>query len=372
MNFDFTEVLRRLGADAAFVIANKARAAGDYLFATLLPERLLPTYDAKSGNMTVRSTMAGLAGMDSVYPPTGIVEASTFLEQTAKIANNVTMPEAALRQLQQLLQTIRDRSTNATLDIMQTEVLNFLNKVVIQPHLDTREYLRGEALVFGIIDWTYNQKRLLVDYGVPAANKTTHRTGNDAYHGTASKFWEDIRKANSLLRYNVRARIAHPETIDAILANTANAVQVTAQEGSRFQIRRFVQVNGQNVLSSDARESVTLIGYDREGEILDPANPGTTIKVPFMPKGKILNVAENVDSGYRVGQGATDSATNALEIGYTHLGPTVEGGGRMGMWSRVSTPDDRPWQLRGEGVCNALPVIEAPAKIVINSTDMPA
>lgn len=372
MNFDFTEVLRRLGADAAFIIANKARAAGDYVFATLLPERLLPTYDAKSGNMTVRSTMAGMVGMDSIYPPTGVVESSTFNEQTVKIANNVTLPEAAIRQLQQLLQTLQGRGTQATLDLLQTEVLNFLNKVVIQPHLDTREYLRGEALVLGAIDWTFNAKRLQVDYGIPAANKTTHRVGNDAYHGTASKFWEDIRKANSLLRYNVRARIAHPETIDAILANSANAIQVTAQEGSRFQVRRFVTINGQNVLSSDARESVTLIGYDKEGEVLDPANPGQTIKIPFMPKGKILTVAENADNGYRVGQGATDNPLNDLELGYTHLAPTVEGGGRMGMWSRVDTPDERRWQLRGEGVTNVLPVIEAPAKIVINSTDMPA
>lgn len=371
MNFEFTEVLRRLGAGAAFIIANSARAAGDYLFATLLPERDRATYDAKSGNMSIRATMAGLVGMDSPYPPTGIVEATTFAEQTAKIANEVTLTEAAIRELQTLLQSLRDRGV-VTVEFLQQEALNFLDKVVIQPHLDTREYLRGEALVFGAIDWTMNKKRLQVDYGIPAGNMLPARAGADAYDGASSKFWNDIRAANRLLRYGVRARIAHPETIDMILSNPANGVEVVGQDGSTFQIRRFIEINGQNMRSSDARDAVTLIGYDKEGEILDPGNPGQTIKVPFMPRGKILSVARNQNDGYQVGQGATANPDNDLELGYTHVGPTVEGGGRPGMWADLDVPADRPWQLRGRGAQNVLPVIEAPKKIVVASTAMPA
>lgn len=371
MNFDFSEVLRRLGAGAAFTIINAARSAGDYLFASLLPEIPQPTYDAKSGNMTIRSTMAGLVGMDSPYPPTGVIESSTFNEATAKIANEVPLPEQAIRQLQAIIQSTNGR-TLVTNEFLTTEALNFLNKVIVQPHLDTAEYLRGEALVYGALDWTYNQKRLQVTYGIPAANILANRTGTAAYAGTASSFWADMMSLRKVLRYNVRAFIAHPDTIDVILSNTANAVRVVAQNGSSFNVQRYVTIGGNTVPSSDARETITLIGYDKEGEILDPTAPGTTIKMPFMPRGKVLAVGNNSDNGYRVGEGATPNPLDAQRLGYTHLAPTVEGGGRMGRWAELDVPADRPWSIRGRGVTNLIPVIEAPAKIAVASTDMPA
>jgi hypothetical protein len=87
MNLDFIAVLTALGANAAFRIMNAARPPANYLFATFLPERPKPTYTAKAGAMTIRPTMAGLVGMDSPYPPSAIVDASTFVEQIAKLAN---------------------------------------------------------------------------------------------------------------------------------------------------------------------------------------------------------------------------------------------------------------------------------------------
>lgn len=371
MNFNFAAILLALGADAAFKIANAARAAGDYLFNSFLPEEFLPTYEVKSGHLTIRPTMAGLTAMDSPYPPSGIMDASTFLEQSAKVANHVPLSEASLRQIQHLLQTMQNRTDAVTTEFLSREALNFLQKVVIQSHIDTAEYLRGEALVYGAIDWTVGAVNLSVNYGLPNANLLTARSGNDAYHGSASKFWTDVALAQRLLRYNVRAFVLHPDTINSIITNTVNAVQVTAQEGSRFSIRRFITINGQNVLSSDARESVTLIGYDKEGEILDPANPGKTILVPFMPRGKMLVVGNNTDNGYRVGQGATVDPLASQRLGYTHIAPTTEGGGRPGRWAQLYTPEALPMQLHGRAVTNLLPVIEAPSKIVVATTDMP-
>lgn len=368
MLLNFAEVLRRLGADAAFRIANALRPTADYLFATLLPERLAASYFVRSGTMTVRATMAGLVGMDAPYPPTSITEADTFLEQTAKIANHVPLSEQAIRDLQQLL--LLAGQGGATVD-SAVEALNFLNKAVLQPHMDTAEYLRGEAMVYGAIDWTFGNIRLQVNYGLPAGNLLPLRSGTAAYHSTASEFWNDVRAARRILRYAVRAFIAHPEQIDAILANTANSLAVTGQEGGSFTVRRYQTIAGNTVFSSDARDTVTLIAYDREGEILDPANPGQTIKIPFMPKGKILAVGENRDPGYRVGQGSTASPQDALALGYTHMGPTVEGGGRLGRWSRLFTPENMPMQLHGQAVTNLMPVIEAPKKIVVLSTDPP-
>ncbi len=141
-------------------------------------------------------------------------------------------------------------------------------------------------------------------------------------------------------------------------------MEVIAQAGNTFTVRRLVSRGGNTVPTSDAREVITFITYDEEGEILDPANPGQTINVPFLPRNKIVWVGEATNDGYRVGQGATDDPTNDLALGYTHIAPTVEGG-MSGRWARLFTPEEQPWQLRGQGAQNLLPVIEAPAKIVV-------
>jgi len=47
--------------------------------------------------------------------------------------------------------------------------------------------------------------------------------------------------------------------------------------------------------------------------------------------------------------------TSNLRLGYTHIGPTEEADGALGRWARVYTPDDRQWELCGEGVTNGLP-----------------
>jgi len=372
MNLNFSAVLSALGSDAVLRIANAIRPAGDYLFASLLPERNRATYQASSGSMTVRATMAGMVGMDSPYPPTGVVDSSTFLEATVKVANQPYLPEAAIRELQTLMQAASGAGAGVVTVDAVAEALNFLQKVVIQPHIDTAEYLRGEALVGGAIDWTFNLKRLQVGFGVPAANMLANRTGTAAYGGTASGFWADMLALRKALRYNVRIFIAHPDTIDVIVSNSANSLAVVGQDGSTFQVRRFISQNGTNTASSDARETMTLVGYDKEGEILDPLSAGSTIKVPFMPKGKILAVGNNAESGYRVGQGSTNDPVDALALGYTHIGPTVEGGGVPGRWARLFTPEHMQMQLHGQGVSNLMPVIEAPAKIAVASTDMPA
>jgi hypothetical protein len=113
---------------------------------------------------------------------------------------------------------------------------------------------------------------------------------------------------------------------------------------------------------------ITLIPYGLEGEIFDLANPGQTVTVPFMARGKVLFVGSETRPRFIIGEGSTPEVQNAL--GYTHLAPTVEGGGRPGRWSRVYTPESEPWSLEAQGVSNGLPVIESPDRIVVASTDM--
>jgi len=367
MHINFAALLLGLGADFAFQIANAARTPGDYLFATLLPEQNRFSYHVQSGTMTIRATMAGLAGMDSPYPPGGLIDSSKFAEQTAKIANQIPLNEQTLRQLQEIM--LRLGASNApTNDVILSNLLNFVQKVVVQPHMDTAEWLRGQALVFGELDWTFGDIHLEVDYNVPSGNMLTPRTGNDGYGGSASKFWTDERAARRILK-RVRARIANPETIDMIRYNSANEVVTISENGSSIQIRR---INSDGQFTNDAGDVITIISYDKEADVLDPANLAVPIKVPFMPTGKVLWVGDNVVDGFNVGvdQGSTIDPSANNRLGYTHIAPTVEGGGRPGRWANVFTPPHEPYQIVGRGVTNLLPVIEAPGKIVVGTTDM--
>lgn len=367
MNFNFAQALEAMEADAAFNIANQARPPADYLLAEFLPEQNKPSYQAKNNTMIVRSIMAGMAAMDSPFPPGGFIELKTFNEETAKIANDIRMPEAALRQLQELIMRLMGQGDGVDDDFIQREALNFLDKTVVQAHLDTMEMLRGLALGKGAIDWTFNKKRLNVDYGL-GSNLLPARAGNDGYGGSASKFWTDVGLLQKALKYSVRAYIVHIDTLNMIIANSVNTINVLSQTDAVFEIQRRVTQAGALVPSPDAREKITLIGYGLEGEIIDPANPNATLKIPFYPRGKMTAIGNNVTRGYQVGQGSTPAPDNV--VGYTHIGPTTEGGGRMGRWSRLFVPEAEPWSLAGQGVTNGLPVIEAPEKVAIATTDM--
>lgn len=374
MDVTFSDVIREMGPDAVFRLMNGARPPSNYVLGTILPERTSDSYYVQSGTMTIRPTMAGLSGMDSPYAPVGRIDVSTFLEQTAKITSQIEFPERALRTLQSMIQRMNLGGGGALRGLVQ-EVLNFSNAMVVAPHLDAMEFLRGQALSAGTLSWTYNAKALTVDYGVPSGNKLANRTGTAAYGGTASSFWADLRAAQQLLRYDVQAILMHLDTLNVIVSNAANNIQITAQDFvspgvQRVSMRRMIAQNGTNTPSSDARDAVTVIAYGLEGEIVTPTDATTTTKVPFYPRGKISLIGRPMPSGYTVGAGSQLPEQGAL--GYTHLGPTVEGNGAPGRWARVYTPEGRPWTLVGQGVQNALPVVEWPELLVILSTDMPA
>jgi hypothetical protein len=365
MQFNLTEAIRALAAVmAAFKIANQARPPAAYLFASLLPEITKYTYQAKGGSMTVRALMAGLVGLDSPYPETGFVEVSDWSAETAKLANQARLGEEALRHLQDALMRMQ-LANQPTTEFIQREALNLVDKVIVQGHLDTMEYLRGLAICTGEIDWTFNGKRLKVNYGIPAANKLAKRTGNDGYGGSASKFWADHRQIKRLLKGNVRGILAHPDTIDMIRYNPANSLVTIAEGDGSITFRK---INAQGQFTQDAGDTVTLISYGLEGEILDPNNPKKTIKIPFCPVGSLTGVGNNSGTRYIVGAGSTQPVENAL--GYTHLSPTVEAGGQPGRWADVFTPEREPWAIEARGVQNGLPVVEAPEKLVHASSDM--
>lgn len=369
MEFNLAQALANLEQGDVFQVANTARPGDVYLFASFLPERPRQDYQATSGTMTVRSTMAGLVGMDSPYPPGGAVEVTGFSEQTAKTALHVAMPEKNLRDLHELLRVTRSGGGETNQVAMQ-EAFNFFNKVIVQGQLDLSEWLRAQALITGGIDWTFNKKRLLVDYGVPAGNFLPARTGNDGYGGSASKFWSDVRAIKRLLK-SVRAWVMHSNTYEMIIANPVNNISITSETDNAGGINthRLGRIVGNTErVSTDARDMVTIITYDLEAEVLDPANPENTIQLQFMPEGAMLAVGNNLNRGFVVGAGSTPSPENNL--GYHHLAPTIEGNNRPGRWGRLYVPEERQWSLVAEGAANELPVIEAPEKLAVATTDM--
>lgn len=371
MNLNFATALAGLGPNAAFDIANEARPPAWYLFNTILPEMNEPDYSIDSGSMTIRSAMAGLAGLDSPYPPTGITEVSTFLEKVAKVGNTVTLTEQVIRRMQGIL---RNMGMNDGIGFIQTEVLNFLDKVILQGHFDTFEWLRAQAITAGAISWTFNNMTVAVNYGIPAANILTTRTSTAAWDSSASAFWADIALLQTALNYNVREFIVHPNTLTAIINNSVNAVEminfVDLQNGTQeYTFTRLIGTTERR--DSDSRYTVKLRAYGLEAEVMDlAAGTDNTQLLPFMPEGKIVAIANNNRTGYRVGEGATDDPDKSKALGYTHIAPTVEGGGAPGRWAQVFTPEQMPMQLTGRAVTNGLPVIETPSKIAIASSDL--
>jgi hypothetical protein len=375
MLFSFDQALREINTTTpgmgtqAVRLANGVRPPAEYILNQILPNQNVANYQADAKNMTLRTTMAGMVGMDSEYPEGGLIQMNQFSESTAKIAVAMTLREEQLREMQTIIGQMRlNGATDQTVTTqLVTEALNFLNKVGVQACLDTEEWLKGMALSSGVINWTFNGKKLTVDYGIPAANFLTNWDDADAYDGASSKFWQDMKAHRKLQKDGIAAIIMHPVTADAIQYNSVNNI-VLVSDPLNPNVRIWRKINpSTNTFTSDAQDTITVITHGSEGEIYDRTKPGFTSRVSFWPIGVVASIGRNVSSGYRVGQGST--APLPTQLGYGHVAPTVEGGGNVGRWARLYTPQMRPWELRLEAVENFLPVIEAPEKIVIaNST----
>lgn len=372
---DFGAVLSQMDPNAVFKIVNEARPPADYVFAKYLPEEQKTGFDVKGGSLRVVSTMAGLVGKDSPYPPAGVVDTRTFIEETAKLALQARLSEEAQIELYEILLRM-NASRQPTTEFMVRTVLNFANKVLGQGQLDTMEWLRGQALTNFEIDWEYGDQDLKVDYQI---NKSKYmlpkRTGNGGYGGSESKFWADIMSAQQKLRYDVVEYLAHPNTINMIIGNDANALRVLSQDNGTFSVvQQKTAVNGGVTDNSDVRYKVTLSAYGGEGEIIDPSNPKKTIKIPFLEEGKILVIGGGRRRGFQIGDAAPGIGSTpddgATRLGYTHIAPTAEGKFRLGRWADIFTPEREPWALEGRSVTRGLPVIEADDRLVVLSTDM--
>lgn len=350
-------------------LSNAARTPDSYFLTTILPERDVASYIAKGGSIRVRATMAGVVGLDSVDPEGGAMSLTTFMENIAKIAISSRLTEQAIIELQALAAAAVIAGGN-TRDIAVNAILNFVAKMLLQPHYDRREWLRAEALFTGGIDWQFNGADVQVTYGIPSANIFTTRTGNDAYDGSASKFWTDWKAARLILGDSFRGAMVTRQTADSIIENSVNKITVLADADRTITLVKYVgDESGLRPPSPDQRERATLVVYDKEGEIWDLDNPGQTKKVRLIPNGVLgFFGSDDRSSDFIVGEGATTNPENDRALGYSHIGPTVENNGRTGIWTDVEIPRDMPQHVFGRARGRFLPVIENPNKIVLAST----
>ena len=375
MIVDFKGLLDEMEEDDVFTIANEARPGTNYLWNDVLPEKKRPGYYAKAGSMTVRATMAELTAMDSRYKRGGVSERRNWEHYLAKLGQEMPFSEEYIRELRALVEGLMARNIDGHEQLLET-MFNFVDKLLTQPQLDSAEWMRSQAIIFDEIDWWTDDIHLEVSYGRPAENFLPTRTGTAAYDQSASEFWNDWKSAQRILNNRVRAVYAHTNTINGIMYNPANAVKVVKFDdiAGVYTFVRYSDPDTQ-LVSEDRRDVITLYAYDDEGEVLSPdpvdrAN-GETIKLPFCPPGSIVFVGAYDNRKFTIGSGSTDdSADTPVTLGYTHVGPTEEGNGRLGRWARTYVPEDEPWSFIGQSAANVLPVIDAPERIVTATTDL--
>lgn len=376
MEFDLRDAIGSLDRNDVFEIANGARPANDYLGNKIFPNINMDTYEVSGGSMTIQTTMAGLQGMDSEPTEGGYAESSEYKGNTGKISIRSVLPERMLRQLQQMmLRATAERKDTAEL-IGQTG-LNFYNKLVVQAILDREEWLKWQVLMTGKLDWTFNGINLKADYGVPAANFLPARTGNDRYGGSASKLWADIYLMYEKLNWEVNAFLVHPTLLRDIMSNAiVNQLQFVSQNVTTgvFSFKRIISRNGVNEISPDPRDTFTLIAYGKEGVVRDLSNIGSIKKVPFLTPGAFIAIGKPIDNSniFIIGQGSTPppDLDSPVRLGYGHVAPTVEGGGRPGRWGKIWVPENEPEKIMARGVDNFLPVLEAEKRLVVASSEL--
>jgi len=354
--------------NAILDIINAARPPATYIGAMILPEVSSFSYFAKAGRMTLRPTMATPTGLSSPFNKSGTITTSTFAHSTFKFTNEVPLNEESLREFQQITSFSTGTPQQVTQQVVET-LLNFTEKMLLQSHLDAAEWARWEALSEGAIQWNYNGEVLDVIYN--GMNKNTTRTGNDKYAGSTSKFWDDVKWAQRTLKHNVFGFFVNANTYAEIIGNEVNK---TVPLGGSVKAGKVMLGKYRGTSTSDLERdssfTIELYVVSGETEILNPATPGINQLKSFLKDGKMVAIGDSSSTGsFRVGLGSAGDLPPQA-IGITHLGPTVEGNGQPGRWGRVFVPQDAEWSLIGRAASNFIPVIEAPEKVAICTTDM--
>jgi hypothetical protein len=379
MQTSFAQIIEQLNSrlprsdNFAFAMARAAVIPGDYMLNTILPQENRPDFHVDGGSMSITPTMLGQVPMDSPFPPMGAMSSTQFFENTTKLGGHIFFPEKAQREIlawENSLISVGIRN-GGTIDAVNGQVnANRMNAVlgfgrmIIKSHWDTYEWLRGQALTTGKLDWTFGKIPLKVDYNIPAGNIRTFRTGGDSYAGATTKFWEDMRWINTKFAEGFEI-VMNSNTWLAIIGNPYNNIRVVVNQGDVREIIRFVGTTETN--STDVRDRVRISIYNKSGSVINAKTGELQVKA-FVPDGKIFVVGRATPDGFELTTGSVENPNNDLRLGYTHIAPTIEGMGQPGIWSRVFVPEGKPMQLLGETAVNMLPAILNPTRLLLLST----
>jgi hypothetical protein len=381
----FNEGLR--GDNFAFRRARNANQPGSYLFNKILPRQNRNNFHTVGGTMTMTATMMGPVAMDSDPAPFGNIEADTFFEKIQKFGGAMFFNEKQQREMMELEKEIRldtsmngqmaageidtqinmmsdtGRADSGTINGARINRLLDVNNMIIKSNWDTGEWLCGEALTEGKIDFNFGGLETKIDYRIPAKNIKTY-TGNDRFDQSASKWYEFLQFVYATIE-NPRIYL-NQNAYFGIANNPVNQIRSVDFTGD---VRRLERYNP-NVITqkTDSREEATVNVYNKAGSIFDqttdPKSPRLVPK-PFLKDRRVLVIGGLNTDEYELTLGGVTDPHNELQIGYNHIGPTIEGGGRPGIYANIYSMPHRAQQIFVDTYTNMLPVILNPKKICI-------
>lgn len=394
MEYSFLDIIAMLNQNLpqsdnfAFRLARNANMPGDYYLEQFMPSENRPDWHTTGGTMTIVPTILGEVAMDTPYPPMGNMQASSFFEKISKFAGQMFFTEAQQRELVNMINGLRvaasmdlrdgygdintqfnmisqtGRADGNTINGARINAILGISAAIQKSHFDTREYLRGQAMTEGAINYVFNNVKMDIDYKIPANNIKTY-TVNDRFDQSASKWWDFVK-----LAYKMFANpkfIMNSNAYYDIVDNDVNKIETIDITGMD---RRIAKYRSDAITQKrDARERLSLTVYNKAGAIMDV--PTNSLKSKAFIKDKRVVVVGDMLNGDGIelaNAGVTDP-DNELRLGYTHVGPTIEGGGRPGIYARIFSPEGKPYQVLAETATNMLPVIWNPKKLLIAKFD---
>lgn len=393
MEYSFLDIINMLNQNLpqsdnfAFRLARAALQPDTYLFNRLLPRENRPDWHVTGGTMTITPTILGDVAMDSPYPPMGNLQSSAFLEKISKFGGQMFFTEQQQRELINMINALRVTASmdnrdafgdfdgqmrmfaergsadNNTINGRRINTIFGIIRSITKSHWDTGEWLSGEALTEGKINYTFNDLEMDIDYDVPAANIDDY-AGNDRFDQSASKWWTWVKKVHTKL--DNPTFFLNSNSYYDITENDVNKIETLDITGMERRIRRYR--DDAIVQKRDARESMTVNVYNKAGSIMDVTTK-TLISKPFLKDKRVIAIGGLNPDAIELNLGGVTDPDNELALGYNHIGPTIEGGGRPGIWARIFTPEGKPMQILAETAANMLPMIYNPKRLMIAKFD---
>jgi hypothetical protein len=395
MEYSFLELIAMLnsnlrgGENFAFRLARNANTPDDYLFSNrVLPRTNKPTWNITGGTLTITPTDLKPVAMDATPAPMGNLQATFLNEQISKFGGQMFFNEKQQRELLTMEQEIylnaglnggaspygdintqmnmlstTGRADSATINGARiNRILGIINFIKLA-HWNTSESLAGEALTEGVLDENFSGLDVTVDYKVPAANIKTY-SGTDRFDQSASKWWTFVRLAYKMFR-NPQF-YGNSNAYFDIVENPVNKVREQFLTGD---VRPMSKYN-ENVITQkqDANERMNFNVYDKAGAVMDPRLK-TLVSKPFLKDKRVIVIGELNTSQIELELGGVTDPDNALRLGYTHVGPSIEGGGRPGIYANIYTENHKPMQLFVDTYVNMLPAILNGKKLMIAKFD---